>query len=118
MRLFSFSNFYKGTAHVMISRKHILEMVNSSKYQLLKLDMIHMTCSDEIFYQTILKNTIDSSELVNNNYLFTDWLGRKGSPKTLSYEDIPRIVRHHFFFARKVEDINLLHEIIKNFLIH
>ena len=56
---------------------------------------------DEIIFQTILYNSAFRDSLVNNNLRYIDWSEGKASPKTLTEQDLPKLVQSDALFARK-----------------
>ena len=55
---------------------------------------------EESFYHTLLGNT-PGFRLVDDCLRYTDWLGCYAHPRTLSYEDVPRLIASPKHFARK-----------------
>ncbi|MFX8605068.1 beta-1,6-N-acetylglucosaminyltransferase, partial [Acinetobacter baumannii] len=43
--------------------------------------------SDELFFQTILYNSVYKKDMVNNNLRLIDWSEKKSSPKTFTLKD-------------------------------
>jgi len=57
---------------------------------------------DELFFQTILYNSPHRDKMVNDNLRYIDWSEGKASPKTLSTEDLPRLIESGKLYARKL----------------
>jgi truncated hemoglobin YjbI len=57
---------------------------------------------DEMIFQTILYNSDLREKMVNNNLLYVDWSAGLPSPKILSMEDAPALLKSDKLFARKV----------------
>jgi hypothetical protein len=58
---------------------------------------------DEIIFQTILYNSPFRAQLVNDNLRYIEWEDGKASPKTLTLEDLPRLMECGKLFARKFD---------------
>ncbi|GLU52460.1 beta-1,6-N-acetylglucosaminyltransferase [Dyadobacter frigoris] len=58
---------------------------------------------DEIFFQTILYNSVFRDQLVNNNLRYIDWSAHKASPKVLTIEDKDALMTSSALFARKFD---------------
>jgi len=58
---------------------------------------------DEIIFQTILYNSGFRESIVNNNLRYIDWSAGKPSPKTLTTEDLPELLKSDALFARKFD---------------
>lgn len=66
-------------------------------------------CPDESYYQTVLLNDTKLC-IVNRCLTYTDWSLGGSHPKTLGYEDIPKLLSSQALFARKFPlDEGLLH---------
>jgi len=57
---------------------------------------------DELFFQTILHNSEYRDRMVNDNLRYIDWSEGKASPKTLTAEDLPKIIASNKLYARKL----------------
>lgn len=60
---------------------------------------------DEIIFQTILYNSVFRHSMVNNNLRYIDWSEGKASPKTLTEEDLPKLLDSDALFARKFNSV-------------
>lgn len=58
---------------------------------------------DELFFQTLVRKFIDTSELVNNDYTYTLWTHGAQSPMILQANDFSTIVDSGCWFARKFD---------------
>jgi len=56
---------------------------------------------DEFIFQTILYNSRFKENMVNNDLRYIDWSGGGVSPKTLTVEDVPKLLASGKLFARK-----------------
>jgi len=71
-------------------------------------------CSDELFFQTILLNSIYKEKIVNDNKRYIKWNHGNSSPKTLTIDDYNEILLSKKLWARKldmIEDEKILFEI-------
>lgn len=62
------------------------------------------TCSEEIFFQTLLLNSPLKNKIVNNHLRYMDWNTPKGPrPKVLLLEDFEKFYGKELLFCRKVD---------------
>lgn len=59
--------------------------------------------SDELVFQTVLKNSSFGDAVVNNNLRYVDWSEGNPSPKVFGQSDMPAIRSSGAFFARKFD---------------
>lgn len=57
--------------------------------------------SDELFFQTILYNSVYKKDMVNNNLRLIDWSEKKSSPKTFTLKDADTLSQSDKSYARK-----------------
>jgi hypothetical protein len=81
--------------------KYILDYLqeNANVTQFFKLTW----APDEIIFQTILYNSPYRDQLVNDNLRYIDWRDGKARPKTLTPEDLPKLMESGKLFARKFD---------------
>lgn len=60
-------------------------------------------CPDEIFFQTILKNSPFAEHMTGNHMRCIDWSAHGKSPETLTVKDFDKIVSGGNWFARKFD---------------
>ncbi|MCX7772826.1 MAG: beta-1,6-N-acetylglucosaminyltransferase [Clostridia bacterium] len=105
---------FGGSVWWMLSKSainHILQFVelnpNFTKY------MRSVRCPDEIFFQTILCNSVFQRSIINNNYRYISWetckKGLSSNPDYLTYEDLDNIWESGKMFMRKVSLENSSH---------
>ena len=56
---------------------------------------------DELFFQTILYNSIHAASMVNDNLRYVDWSDKKPSPKTFTIEDLVSLKTSGKLYGRK-----------------
>lgn len=69
--------------------------------------------TEESYFQTILANA-PNLQLNNNSWRYTDWAAGGGHPKTLLFDDLPKILSSSAHFARKFDidtDVRILNEL-------
>lgn len=72
----------------------------------------HTRCADEIFFQTIICNYINSNRIINNDLRYVDWNRGPEYPRVLRIDDYDRIINSGCLFARKF-DMNIDSRIIE-----
>lgn len=60
-------------------------------------------CSDELYIQSVLLNSPQKEDMVNEIYRFFDWGDKGKSPKILTSDDFLQISTSNAWFARKVD---------------
>lgn len=72
------------------------------------------SCPDESFFQTLLMNSPYAD--TRRDYLhYIDWSGEKNSPKNLSIDDLPLILKSNKFMTRKIDgDFELINKLKEN----
>ena len=60
------------------------------------------TCGEEIFFQTVLNNSIFKNRIINNNLRYIDWSVPKG-PRVLEEGDFDKIIKANKIFCRKID---------------
>jgi hypothetical protein len=61
----------------------------------------YVFAAEEIYFQTILLNSIHSNKIVNDNLRYIDWTSGRGFPAFLDITDFPEIISSNNIFARK-----------------
>ena len=59
-------------------------------------------CSDEFFFQSLVMNS-PYKDSIHENLVYLDWSEGKGSPKTLTLEDWPKMMKSNKLLARKID---------------
>ena len=71
-------------------------------------------CADEVFFHTIIMNSKFSKHVNYNNLRYIDWSDSKmGSPKNLNRNDIDIALNTECFFARKIDDMQVVDYLYK-----
>ena len=60
------------------------------------------TCGEEIYFQTILMNSLFANKIINDNLRYIDW-NVCSPPKFLNEEDYERIISSRTLFCRKID---------------
>ena len=66
----------------------------------------HVKCADELFFQSVILNSLFAGRVLSENYRYTDWSAGQPNPKLLDTTDFERIVSSGKWFARKL-DLNV-----------
>lgn len=98
---------YRGFVHDMICRDHFLAVHKSPVVRDFLKQLRNVSCPDEVFYHTMLRGMVNEQEIVNNNYLYTDWRVGNASPAVLGQADLPLACQSGAFFARKIESVEV-----------
>ncbi|RYX81934.1 hypothetical protein EON73_04555, partial [bacterium] len=97
---------YGGSTYWSLNREALQYVTDYTVENKWFLERFNYTfCPEEIYFQTILINSIHSSKILNNNLRFIDWLsGRDGYPSYLDESDFDKIILSENFFARKIRN--------------
>lgn len=109
--------FYYGSQWFSITGKcmeYILEYLSENKeYEKFFRNSIY---PDEMFFQTIILNSKFSYSVKNQNLRYIDWSEGKESPKSLKIDDIKNARKQNVFFARKIDDLEVVEWINSQFI--
>lgn len=115
----NFPQLYGGSTYWSLNRQclqYTFDYMNQNPLFLKRFK--YSFCSEEIFFQTILLNSPQKEQIVNDNLRFIVWEKRNGNfPANLDMTDYENIKISNAFFARKFEfpiSKNLLESILKN----
>jgi hypothetical protein len=104
---------YGGSAYFCLSKKHIDFILEYLKNKMDLLDFFRRTFApDELFFQTIIMNSVLKDTVVDDNLRYIDWI-KKGVPlpAILTIEDKDDLLTSPKLFARKF-DIEMDEEIL------
>jgi len=59
---------------------------------------------DEMFFQTLLLNSLWKNKLINNNLRYIEWYPKVANPKIFTQEDLPKLKESPHFIARKFDE--------------
>lgn len=110
MRLYRGSQWFTITFDCL---KYVLNYIEENPFIL--EDFKYTLVPDEHFFQIIIMNSPYSSRVINNNMRYIDWENQKNSPKTLTNEDLDKLIYSSDIIARKFDldvDRNLLTNLI------
>jgi hypothetical protein len=92
---------YAGSAWYAVSRFAAQVLLRKTPAaRKLRIHYRNRFCPDESYYQTILVNN-NSLKVVNKCFTYADWSFGGSHPKTLCYDDIPKLLSSPALFARK-----------------
>ena len=120
-------NFIQGVTGVH-RRKPQFDMFGGSVYCSLYVDFVryllndefskgflsklnNTTCSEEIYFQTIIMNSPYKNKVISNHLRYIDWTVPNG-PKVLLLDDYSKIIESGSLFCRKV-DSNCSHQLLE-----
>ncbi len=63
----------------------------------------HTWIPDELFFHTILVNSVYSESIVNDNHLYVDWSENKFNPKVLTSANFEHLIASNKWYARKFD---------------
>lgn len=103
---FSQKELYGGSTWWSLPRETANYVVQFSKQHRRVLNKFrHTLCSEEFYFQSVLKNSSNSFQLDKSNLRYIDWNARNGSnPSFLDLEDYQAIKSSDAFFARKFHE--------------
>lgn len=97
---------YGGIVWWSLSRNTLVKVINYTNKDDKLLKRLYFTfCSEEFYFQTVLKAVSHSNKnLSSNNLRYTDWTLRNGNnPAILDISDFDKIMNSDAFFARKFD---------------
>lgn len=98
-----FTPFF-GNAYWVLHRKHIEYIVKFIRQNPGYVSFFkHTRVPDEVFFHSILLNSGDCSDIVNDDLFFIDWSEHKSSPTTLTVKHLTQIKNAQDLFARKFD---------------
>jgi hypothetical protein len=108
-----FSGFSKGPVWIIVTpafRDYIFEYLEHNPWY--TEEFAESWCGDEMFFHMLLKESPFASRASDLLTMYTDWHTGPDAPRTLDESDFERLRRaknrndgrHHFLFARKIND--------------
>ncbi len=97
---------YWGSSWMVLSKKHIdiiLDFCNSKKWKKFINQFKTVAWPDEIFFQTLLLNTNEKDNIVNDILWYIDWKKWPWLPRILDLTDLDEIKNSDKLFARKFD---------------
>lgn len=107
------ANFFKGTNWFSITHSMALYVISKSA-DIKKLFCFSLS-ADEIFLQTIAKNSPLQQSIVDDSLRYIDW--KRGNPYTFRSNDYYGLLKSQKLFARKFDenvDIEVVHKLVKH----
>ena len=93
---------YGGSVYCSLHRDFIdYVLTNDFAINFLK-ELSHTTCSEEIYFQTVIMNSPFKESVVANQLRYIDWSVPHG-PKFLVIEDLDKIITSKTLFCRKID---------------
>lgn len=93
---------YGGSIYCSLTQEAVVEVLYSPIAKDLQSRINNTTCSEEIYFQTILMNSNLKNKIRNTNLRYIDW-NVKDAPKFLNLDDYQAIRNSHTLFCRKVD---------------
>ena len=81
--------------------EYVFEFLQQNKDYIRFFDSVYIP--DEIFFQTILLNSVLKERIVNDDLRYIDFSRHKGHPEILGKEDFNRFMNTRDLFARKFD---------------
>lgn len=100
--LSAFGQWYGGGGYCSLSDKGVDCICSFGRKRLHRLSL-YTHCAEEIFFQTILLNSPDRSQVCEDSLHLSVWEKDAASPKVLDESDFETIAKSNCFFARKVD---------------
>lgn len=111
-----FAEIYKGLVWSSIPAEVGKYVLNYCEKNDFVKEWKRVSIPEEFFFQTILKNSKYTAQIVNNNLRYNDWHFRNGSnPAILDSSDISKIENGNYYFARKIDE-KISKDLIKKYL--
>lgn len=107
--------FFKGTNWFSITHDLAIYIVNSEKQ--IRSQYKYTYCADEIFLQTIVKNSEFNNRVVNDCLRYIDW--DRGQPYVFTEEDFDLLINSDKIWARKFSEeknikiVNKIYDVLK-----
>lgn len=100
--LSTFGQWYGGGGYCSLSEKGVDCICSFGKKRLHKLSQ-YTHCAEEIFFQTILLNSLDQCQVCEDSLHLSLWEKDAASPKVMDERDYETIAKSNCFFARKFD---------------
>jgi len=97
-------NFFHGSQWFCLHNSLVVALLNSEHLAGYQSFFKNSFCSDESFFQTIIKNEFPDFP-IKNNLTYMDWSLGLPHPKTLTFADIKKIEMSDKLIARKVDQV-------------
>lgn len=97
---------YWGSSWMIISKNHIdiiLNFCNTKKWKKFIKEFKTVAWPDEIFFQTLLLNTEEKDNIINDVLWYIDWKKWPWLPRILDLTDLDEIKKSDKLFARKFD---------------
>jgi hypothetical protein len=95
---------YGGSAYFCLSKKHVDYVLEYLKN---KPNLIaffkHAFAPDEIFFQTVILNSVLKETVINDNLRYIDWSKKGVTPAILTIDDADNLLNSPKLFARKFD---------------
>lgn len=106
---------FGGSTYWSLNREALGYVVNYPNNGFLKR-LKYTFCAEEIYFQTILLNSIIANTVINDNLRYIDWTsGKGGYPAYLDETDFDHIVGSDKYFVRKIRSKSKLkHMLLAN----
>ena len=111
---------YGGSTYWSLSRATLQYVIDYTRNNKHFSDGFKYTfCAEEIYFQTVILNSVRSGNVVNNNQRYVDWkTQRGGNPAFLDEGDFEMLMESNKIFARKIDGKrNGLLFMLRNYLI-
>lgn|GEM_PF-6117346 len=104
----AFPEIYRGFVHNIIYRDHYRRVFACDAFSRFFKEMKHISCPDEVFFNTLLLNQVPRESLETTNNLLATYWEKSASPINLAMDDIDRLLKSGRYFARKFEDLDVI----------
>lgn len=100
---------YGGSTYWTLSREALQFVIDFTHQNPAFLKRFNFTfCAEEIYFQTVLLNSVFATRIRNDNLRFVDWeSGKGGYPAYLDETDYEALIRSNKLFGRKIKSAYL-----------
>lgn len=101
---------YGGSTYWSLTLDQLSYVINYTESDTkFKKRLRYVFCSEEIYFQTVLMNSIHANNIKCQNLRYIDWVSRRrGTPAYLDSSDIDECLQSEMIFARKFDDFSLV----------
>ena len=106
------SNFYAGENWFNLHRDEVANLLAEyKKSTMLRLRFSLGLSMEEVLPHTLLNRNLLTEKWVNDSLRFTIWKPKTSHPECLSFENLNEAISSNELFARKFDDINVIHQL-------
>ena len=108
-KIYPVENFYGGSQWFSITGSCLGWMMSYLENNPEYIEFFsNALCSDEMFFQTLVRYSPYEKDLSETTLRYMNWLGTTGGPADISIVEIDNVINSNAMFARKFSDLNTI----------